>query len=125
MRQITVNLENRVGSLADICEALGKVGVNIKSISAQGEGNKGVVRLVTEDEMTSVNALEKAGFRVHVGDVMVLKLSHKPGEMAKIARKLANNKINIECVYMMNANKDDAEIVIKPEDVKAAAKALE
>ncbi|MEM3030377.1 MAG: ACT domain-containing protein [Candidatus Micrarchaeia archaeon] len=124
MRQITVLVENRVGALADVTEALGASGVNIKSISAQGSGNEGVIRLITEDERTAVNALEKAGFRVSVGDVMTIKLRHRPGELAKIARKLARAGVNIECIYQLSSDRESAELVLKPDSIENATRAL-
>ncbi len=124
MKQITVFVENRVGALAEVTEALGGVGVNIKSISAQGEGAKGVIRLITEDERTAVSVLEKTGFKFAVGDVMVIKLKHRPGELAKVARKLARAGVNVECIYQLISDKEGAELVLKPENLDAAMKAL-
>ena len=74
MREITVFSENRVGVLADICEALGGQGVNLKAISANGIGDKGIIRFITEDETTAKNVLERAGFRPTVSDVMIVRM---------------------------------------------------
>lgn len=124
VKQITVFVENKVGALADVAEALGGVGVNIKSISAQGEGARGVIRLITEDERSATGALEKTGLKFSVGDVMVIKLKHRPGELAKVVRKLARAGVNLECIYQLISDKDGAEVVLKPDNVDAAFKAL-
>ncbi len=124
MREITVVTENRVGALAAICEALGGVGVNIRAISAQAMGDTGIIRLLTEDETSAKNVLEKSGFRVALGDIITVKLRDRPGELAKVARKLAAANIDIESVYILGKNNGDVEIAVKPASVRDALIAL-
>ncbi|VVB66315.1 ACT domain protein [Candidatus Gugararchaeum adminiculabundum] len=124
MRQITIVTENKVGILADICETLAGAGVNIESISAQGVEDRGVIRIVTADEITATKALEKAGYRLDVGDIVIARVNNRPGELEKIARKLAKGGVDIECVYMLNAEKGIASFAIKTDDVAKANKAL-
>lgn len=124
MKQITVLVENRVGALADVLEALGGVGVNLKSISAQGERNSGVIRFITRDEMTAARTLKKAGFNIIVGDVITLTIRDRPGELAKIARRLSDRNVNIECIYLLSRGKEGAELAIKTDNVAEAVKVL-
>ena len=124
MREITVITANKVGALADVCEALGGIGVNIKAISAQGLGECGIIRLLTEDEMSAKNVLEKAGFRIAVGDIVTVKLRDRPGELAKIARKLATSGVDVESVYIIGHSNGDVEVAIKPRSVRDAMAAL-
>jgi len=125
MREITVITENRVGALADVCEALGGVGVNIRAISAQGIGETGVIRLITEDETTARNILERSGFQIVIGDVVTVKLRDRPGELAKVARKLAVSGVDVESVYIMGkTGNNEVEVAIRPKSVKDALAAL-
>jgi len=124
MKEITVMVENRVGALADVCDALGGVGVNIKAISAQRLGEAGVIRLITEDETTARNVLEKGGFRISSGDIVTVKLRDRPGELAKIARKLAVSGVDVESVYIIGHTNGDVEVAIKPQSVREAMQAL-
>ena len=124
MREITVMTANKVGALADVCDALGGVGVNIRGISAHGVGETGIIRLITEDETTARNILERAGFKITVGDVVSVKLRDRPGELAKIARKLARAGVDLESVYMIGRGTNEVEIAFKPKSVKDALAAL-
>lgn len=116
MRELTIVTENRVGALAEICEAMGNIGVNISSISAHGYKEMGIVRLVTNDETSAKHALEKLGMKVLVGDLMVVKVPDKPGELGKLARKLANSSLNIEGIYLLGRNNGHLEVAVKTED---------
>jgi len=124
MKEINVMTANRVGALADVCEALGGVGVNIRAISAYGMGETGIIRLITEDETSARNVLEKAGFRISVGDIVTVRLRDRPGELAKIARKLATSGVDVEAVYIIGRVNSDVEIAIKPASVRDAMQAL-
>ncbi|MFA6036376.1 MAG: ACT domain-containing protein [Candidatus Micrarchaeia archaeon] len=124
MKQLTILTENKVGALADVCTELGNNGVNIKAITAQGQGDYGVIRLVTEDETTSKKALEKLGFRVSVSDILVVSLPDRPGEMAKVARKLSNAGVDVECVYILGRENDKIQVAIKPSSIEHATRAL-
>ena len=124
MREITIVTENKVGSLATVCELLGGVGVNIRAISAQAVGDKGVIRLLTEDETSAKKVLERSGFKISMGDVVTVKLKDRPGELAKVARKLATSKVDIESVYILGKANTDIELAIRPGSVSGALAAL-
>lgn len=124
MREITVLADNNVGALAAVCEALGGVGVNIKSISAQAVGDKAVIRLITEDETSARNVLEKHGFKVNVSDILSVKVRDRPGELAKIARKLAQSGVDLESVYVIGKVNNEVEIALKPKNLREALDAL-
>ncbi len=124
MRELTIITENRVGALADVCEAMGHVGVNISSISAHGYADKGIIRLVTNDETSAKNAIEKIGMKVIPGDLLIIKMSDKPGELGKLARKLAKSKVNIEGIYLLGRSNGHLEMAIKPDDLTKASQII-
>ncbi|MGB9635490.1 MAG: ACT domain-containing protein [Candidatus Micrarchaeia archaeon] len=120
MKQITVVVDNRVGALADVTEAIGRSGINIISISAQGFDKTGVIRLLTADVNTALNELSRAGFNATVNDIIVLKLPDRPGELYKVAKKLSKEKINLRAVYIIGKENDKTVVAIDPEDYKKA-----
>ncbi|MEM2175382.1 MAG: ACT domain-containing protein [Candidatus Micrarchaeia archaeon] len=130
MKEITVFVPNKVGALAEVAEVLGENGINIISVSAVGIGEKGVIRLITSDEKSAINVLAKylatktgGGYEMKIGDVIIVKLVDRPGELAKVCRKLARANINLEAVYLLR-EKDGVEVAIKPEKLETAIKEL-
>jgi hypothetical protein len=125
MKEITVIAGNETGSLAAVAEALGNTGVNIESISAYGVENKAIFRIITSDSATAVKALSKLpGVKVHETDTLTYRMINRPGELGKVARKLANRGINLESLYILSRKQDFTEVAIRPL-LKDMAKAME
>lgn len=115
MKEITIRTENRVGALADIAELLGGLGVNIDGISAHGEGEEGIIRILTNDSRTAMKHLGKlAGVRTKEADIIVVDMPNRPGELGKITRKLANKGVDLESVYLAGRTSDITHMAIKP-----------
>ena len=125
MQEITIITENKVGALAEICELLGKNGINIEAISAHGLGDSGFIRVVTGDAATAKRVLgTRKGARISAGDILVVKVNDEPGELGKIARRLARAEVDIESMYLLSKSRGVMEVAIKTGDMGAAARAL-
>jgi len=105
MKELLVLAKDRIGLLADLSYILGEAGINIESISADTLGDKAVIRLIVSDDKLGEKVLEKGDFIVMSSDAIVIKVMDKPGELSKVARKLANAKISIKTLRVDNAKK--------------------
>ncbi|MFA5382583.1 MAG: ACT domain-containing protein [Candidatus Micrarchaeia archaeon] len=114
MKQITIFSENKTEVLADICALLGNSGVNIESISAQGELNKGVIRIITTDPKTAEKVLSQKGYKTFIGDILILNLDDKPGELAKVIKTLSKEGIDLETLYLLSKEKGITHIAVRP-----------
>jgi hypothetical protein len=115
MKELIVVSSNEIGSLASVAEALGAVGVNIEAVSAYGLDNKAIFRVITNDVSTAIKALSKLpGISIREADTLVYKMINRPGELGKIARKLANRGVNLESLYIVSRKQDWTEVAIKP-----------
>ena len=117
MEEITIIGENRVGLLAQIAEMLGGEGVNIESISAHGQDDKAIIKLITNDVNSAIKRLSSLStIEIKHSPILVVELINRPGELGKITRKLANRGINLESVYVIGSGKDFLKIAIKPSE---------
>lgn len=100
-KNLTVILEDRPGTLADLGETLGKAGINIDGVCGIPCEGKGVIQILVEDGEGARKALEDAGIAVQeVRDVLVLDIADRPGELGKTCRKIANAGVNINLTYL-------------------------
>lgn len=109
MKDFTIILEDRPGTLADLCETLGNAKVNIEGISGLPCEEKGYVHIVVEDHVTTRQVLEEGGFTIKAErDILVLDIEAivgKPGRGGQVLRKLADVDVNINLIYMAEQNR--------------------
>jgi len=98
-KQLAIFLDNRPGMLARVAEALADAGINIYAITTSDTVDHSVIRMVVSDYRRALAVFEEHGTLVVEDDVVMVEGSNKPGEMARVAQKLANAKINIEYCY--------------------------
>ncbi len=120
-KDLTVILEDRPGTLADVGEALGKAGVNIEGMCGFPSEGKGIGHLLVEDAEGALRALESLGVQVAgEREVLVIPVEDRPGVMGEIARKLAASGVNIELAYLGTNNR----LVLGVDDLAAARSAV-
>jgi hypothetical protein len=117
MKDLAIALDNRPGSLADMGEVLGRAGVSIEG----GGVFEGVAHFLFEDGAAALKALEAAGIRVvRENDVVIVRLRQsEPGQLGKIARRMADAGVNIQVQY----SDHDHQLILIVDDV-ARAKAV-
>ncbi len=100
MKDLSIILEDRPGTLADMGEALGKANINIEGACGFPCDGKGTGHLLVEDASTARRVLEEAGIKVgEEREVLVLEMEDQPGEFGKTARKIADAGVNINLMY--------------------------
>jgi hypothetical protein len=112
MTEFVVRMDNRPGRLAALTEALAEAGVNIEALAAFGLDGDGVVRLIVDDATAARRTLREAGLSAEEHQVLTAFLPHTPGQLAAVARSLADSDINIEAVYVLNSGVDGIELAI-------------
>src|SRR5438309_7405221 len=98
-KQLAIFLDNRPGMLARLADALAEAKINIYAITTSDTVDHSVIRLVVSDYRKALHVFEERGTLVVEDDVLMVDGSNKPGELASIAHKLAEAKVNIEYCY--------------------------
>jgi len=120
MTEFVVHMDNRPGMLASLTEVLAAAGVNIEALAAFGFDGEGVVRLVVDDANLARRALREAGLSAEENLVLTAFLPHSPGQLATVARRLADSGVNIDAVYVINASTDGIELAIAVDQPETA-----
>jgi hypothetical protein len=98
-KQLAIFLDNRPGMLARVADALAEAKISIYAITTSDTVDHSVIRLVVSDYRRALHVFEEHGTLVVEDDVLMFEGNNRPGEMARIAHKLADAKINIEYCY--------------------------
>ncbi len=124
MRDFEIHLTHRPGELARVAEALSRYGVNIKSLAALEIDQHAIVRIIPDDIEPARTALEQANVRFAEGEVVTVLLENRAGEVAKIAAKLAEGKVNLRAMYVTGLVDNLVELAIVADDPKKAKRLL-
>lgn len=124
MKEFDVYVQNKPGELAKVCEMLGNYGVNIKAIASERGNDRPMIKIVTDDEATTRSALARTGIGFDLKDVISVRMPDRPGELGKIARKLARAMVNVESIYIIGKEGSVTDIALTVDDLKKAENAL-
>jgi len=121
-KQFAIFLDNRPGMLARVAVALAVAKINIYAITTSDTVDHSVIRMVVSDSRRALHLFEEHGTLVVEDDVLMIDGSNKPGQLAQIAHKLADAKVNIE--YCYSATPAEAKKGLLIMRVSNASKAL-
>lgn len=126
LKQLTVFVENKQGTLVDITDTLAVSGVNLRALSIADTQDFGLLRLIVNDNDTAASVLQEKGYILKITDVIGVKIGDQPGKLSKALSVLAEAGVNVEYLYAFMARTEKhAYVVLRPTDNAAAEKALE
>lgn len=103
---------DKPGEVARLAEVLAKNAVNIRGISTDIGKILPVIHVITDDEASARRVLKASGFDFVERDVLVISMSDKPGELAKITKKLAKAGINIESMFILGPKASEVQVAV-------------
>jgi hypothetical protein len=122
--QFCVGLDNKPGALAKLCGTLQRAKVNIDAISVADSADCAWVRLIASPTTAAKAALTKARFSFCTQRVLALKAVNRPGELERIAAKLAKVGVNVNYVYGSGAGASPSTLVLSVSNLERASKAV-
>jgi hypothetical protein len=123
MSAFTVELENKPGELARLCEAMAGSDVNLV-LCATTRGGSGAVAFIADDEASARTVLETAGIEYTMRPALTVRMDNVPGTGAATFRKLADVGINTDLLLPVRISDDLFFAVICVDDVDKARNAL-
>lgn len=124
LKQLSVFIENREGSLEEVLDILKKNDINIAALSLADTTDYGMLRMIVSKPDSGRKALKEAGFTAMLTDVIAIKLAHRVGQLQELLSAICAAQINVEYMYTLSTAIDDASIVIKTSDLNKAEELL-
>ena len=124
-KQINLTLPNEVGTLAKVSSVIGGAKVNINAICAWGDKEKAYFYMVVDRHIKVKNALTKAKFTVADEEVILVEMPNRPGEMQKVAEKIADAGTDILYTYGSAGSGRTSFCVFKTDNDKKAIKLIQ
>ncbi len=125
IKQLSIFVENKRGSLAEITKAIAEAGVDIRALSIADTTDFGILRLIVNKPDAAAAALKEKGITVSVTNVIAVGIDDVPGAFSVPMQILADNEIDVEYMYAFITRKSEkAYVILRVADNDAAAKVL-
>lgn len=126
IKQLTVFVQNRKGTLVSVTDTLAKNNINLRALSIAETEELGILRLIVNDEITAENVLKEEGYLIKTIDVVGVKIGDAPGKLTEALKVLDKADINVEYLYaFMTRTEKHAYVVLRVEDNAVAENVLE
>lgn len=126
IKQISVFLENRPGTMMAMTDLLAAKNVDMRALSLAEASDFGIVRLIVDDVYAASNILKEEGFVYNITPVLGVRIPDEPGGLNKVLQVLSAANVNVEYMYAFlgGASTKHAYMIFRVQDRKSAAAAL-
>ena len=124
MKQFDIVLPKKPSALAGITETLASNGVSIRGISLEAPGANIVVKVITDDEATTRSTLVGKKVKYTEREALSVVIRDRPGEIAKLTRRLARRMVMVESIYMLSRKGGMTEVAFTADDMTKAQAVL-
>lgn len=112
-KQVIFRAPTRVGLLAEVTDRLVAKGVNVLALRGYDEtGGSGVLIIYPDDSRLAVEALSMLDGDVSTVPMVVAEVPNAPGQIAAVARALANVGINVSQIHATTAAECDRTLIM-------------
>ena len=117
IKQLSIFLQNKMGSLSKPLEVLSVAGVNIRAMCMADTSEFGILRLVVDDPIKGKAALEENNFLVKITEIVGVVMNDTPGGLTSVLDVIKDNLIDLEYLYAFTQQTDKAILLLHAEDI--------
>ena len=99
LKQISVFLENKQGTLAEATKVLGENGIDLIALSIADTADFGIMRCIVNQPDKALALLAEHGFAASTTEVLAVEVPDQPGGLASVLMLLDKNDLNVEYLY--------------------------
>ncbi|MBO4753805.1 MAG: ACT domain-containing protein [Bacteroidales bacterium] len=100
IKQVSVRIEDRVGSTWQVFQTLADNRINILSYSIEDTPPQGTLRLIVDDSTKADEVLRNVGFITQLTNVYSMNVPNHVGSMSRVLKYLTENEVSIDFMYV-------------------------
>ncbi len=117
VKQISVYLENKQGTISDITDLLAEKGIDLRSLCIADTKTFGILRIIADDTAKAADVLKEAGQTFNIREVVCFAVPNEAGGLAHVLSLLDKAGVNLEYMYAFITNgSGKAKIVARVDD---------
>ena len=103
---LTIDIENTPGALAEVAAAINDAGVNLAGATCVGPGDRAELHILVPHAEAAKHVLAISHVAVtREREVVVVDVQDRPGVLADLTRKIAAAGVNLDLVYVATRNR--------------------
>jgi hypothetical protein len=110
--ELVASMPSRVGLLRDICRVLNAEGIDIRSIEAYDNDDRGEFYLITSDDEVASAKLAEMGADIASSEVVCAELENHPGALLELAEAIGDAGFNIWQMRCTNMPSNETALVV-------------
>lgn len=112
IKQLSIFLQNRMGSLSKPLEVLSENDINIRAMCMADTSEFGILRLVVDNPIKGKEVLEENNFLVKITEIIGVEMNDTPGGLTNVLKIIKENNIDLEYLYAFTHDKADKAILL-------------
>lgn len=124
IKEIAVQVTDRVGALAEILTPIAEASLNLKGIYTLSLANEAQIRLIAEDTDQVVGVLKSSGYVPRVEEIVAVEVPNESGAIAQVATRLASTEIDLRASWASIGNGAKTTLYLWTADNAATVKCL-
>ena len=112
IKQLSIFLQNRMGSLSKPLEVLSDANINIRAMCMADTSEFGILRLVVDNPEKGKEALEENNFLVKLTEIIGVEMNDAPGGLTSVLKVIKDNEIDLEYLYAFSHDKAEKAILL-------------
>lgn len=112
IKQVSIFVDNKKGSISEVISILGKASISIKALSVADAADFGILRLIVDGPEKAYEVVKQNGYNVKIASTIAIKVEDKANELAKALEIIKDNDIEITYIYSLFGYMDNNSVVI-------------
>ena len=111
VKQLSIFLQNKKGSLYDALETLSENNINIRALSLADTSDFGILRVVVDNPQKGEKVLGE-NYLVKTTDIVAIEMNDTPGGLSFVLKTIKENNLDLEYLYAFTHDKKDKAILL-------------
>ena len=99
IKQLSIFIENKGGTLIKVLDLLSKAGIQIIASTVADTKDYGIYRVLTNNPAQAYLILKDAGINVQLSEVFALSIDDQPGRAAETIKEISDAGVSILYLY--------------------------
>ncbi len=118
--ELQVSCEDKPGALAQVTAPIAEARINVNAICAYRMDGKANFLMITGDNESAKQHLDKAGFTTTEHEVVVLETENESGSLFRAAQQLAKANVDLDYCYATTGPQNSTWIVFATKSIESA-----